>query len=176
MGSCKLFSPALGVLLLCGAGAAPVGAQQPVVTAQPPTPEQSQPVTPSNDVVLVAKFPHHITIRRPAGTTGSQNLAETIRLTLVNSSGKAVELKKANACESHVWTVADSTGQTIDDRAICPMIYMPVTQNIAPHGKLRARQRVTLDGSKYQDGGEYTLRYTFWGVAADVRFTTHIVR
>ncbi len=157
---------ALAMVMLCGLAASPACA----ATAQ------AQQTAPGNEVELAAQFPHDVTIGKMAATGGSHVLTETIRLTLTNNSTASVTLKKANDCQTHIWTITDSTGQTIDDRAMCMMIYMPVTQTIAPHGKFAATQSVTLDGSKYQDSGQYTLHYTFWGVTANLNFTVHVVQ
>ena len=57
---------------------------------------------------------------------------------------------------------------------ICPMIFMPVKLTLAPHASVMADKLVLLDGSKYKDGATYALHYSFWGVAAEARFTAHV--
>ncbi len=136
----------------------------------------AQATAPGNGVVLTVRFPHDVTIGKMPAAGGRQEIAETIRLTLTNNSAASVTLQKGNECETHVWTVTDRAGQPVDDRAMCMMIYMPVTQTIAPHGSFAATESVALDGAKYQDGAQYTLHYTFWGIAADAPFTTHVAR
>jgi hypothetical protein len=105
-----------------------------------------------------------------------QTVPVTAQLTLANTSASAVTLQRPNDCQSHVWTVSDASGNTVDDRAICPMIFIPVSLSIAAHGTFTGTETVTLTGTKYQDGGHYTLHYTFWGVKADAAFTAHVVQ
>ena len=56
------------------------------------------------------------------------------------------------------------------------MIFIPVKLSIAAHGTFTGTQTVVLAGTKYQDGGRYTLHYTFWGIEADAPFTVHVAR
>ncbi|MGB8363530.1 MAG: hypothetical protein ACLQUZ_01260 [Rhizomicrobium sp.] len=135
---------------------------------------QAQETAPGNAIVLTIEFPHEVTIGKMPATGGSPVVGETIRLTLTNNSSASVTLHKANDCETRIWTVTDSSGQLIDDRAVCPMIFMPVTQTIAPHARFTATENVALDGTKYRDGAQYTLHYTFWGIAAAAAFTAHV--
>ena len=131
----------------------------------------AQPPMPSGGVTLAVQFPGDVTIDR----AGAQRTTETIRLVLTNSSSSAISLQRPNDCETRIWTVTDSMHQTIDDQAICPMIFLPVTLTIGPHAAFTATKLVMLDGSKYQDGARYALHYTFWGVAAESAFTAHVV-
>ena len=135
---------------------------------------QAQETAPGNAMVLTAVFPHKVTIGKMPAAGGSHVVGETVRLTLTNNSAASVTLHKANDCETRIWTVTDLSGQMIDDRAICPMIFMPVTRTIAPHASFTTAEEVALDGAKYRDGAQYTLHYTFWGIAAATTFTTHV--
>jgi hypothetical protein len=133
----------------------------------------AQPPMPAGGVTLAAQFPGDVTVNRMP--PGAQRTTETIQLVLTNSSASAITLQRPNDCETRLWTVTDSMHQTIDDQAICPMIFLPVSLTIGPHATFAATKLVMLDGSKYQDGVRYTLHYTFWGVAAEVGFTAHVV-
>jgi hypothetical protein len=127
-------------------------------------------------IVLTIGFPQRIAIGKPPPSGPAPATNVKVQLKLTNNSDAPVTLNKANDCESHIWTVSDSAGVRIDDRDICPMIFMPVTETIPAHGTFGAAEIVMLDGAKYRDGGRYTLHYTFWGIAADAAFTTHIAQ
>jgi len=162
----KFWPSGIAVALCCGLAAACTAGAQP---SQPP------PVA-TSAITLSVVFPADVTINRVAATGGEQFVPETAQLTLTNNSSSAVVLQKPNDCQSHVWTVSDAAGNTIDDRAICPMIFMPVRQPIDAHGTFTATQTVSLSASKYVNDGHYTLNYTFWGIKSAAPFTTHINR
>jgi hypothetical protein len=150
------FAVALACMVLAGCAA---GAQT------PPTPESL--------VRLTMSFPADVTIIPSNAIV--QTPPRTVQLTLTNTSSLAVTLRRPNDCQTHIWTVSDASGNTIDDRAICPMIFMQVALPLAPHGTFSTAQMVPLAYNKYQDGGHYTLHYTFWGIKADAPFTTHVI-
>jgi hypothetical protein len=134
------------------------------------------PPAPDGTLTLTAQFPADVTINKMPPVTPGAKTAETVKLTLTNSGAAPVTLQRPNDCQSHTWTVSDSSGQTIDDLSICPMIFMPVTLTIAAHGSSTGTEPVKIDNSKYQDGGHYTLHYAFWGISADAPFTVHVVQ
>jgi hypothetical protein len=156
----EILAPEIAIILLCG------GVSGCAADAQ----------TPPAPVVLTVSFPTDVTINHMSANGGEQILPETAQLTLTNTSPAAVTLQKANDCESHVWTVGDANGNTIDDRAICPMIFMPVNLPLAAHGTFTGTETVSLASAKYQNGAPYTLHYVFWGIKADAAFTVHVAQ
>jgi hypothetical protein len=160
----KFLAPEIAIILLCG------GVSGCAAGAQTPSPSAPPPVT------LTISFPTDVTINHMSANGGEQILPETAQLTLTNISPAAVTLQKANDCESHVWTVSDADGNTIDDRAICPMIFMPVNLPLAAHGTFTGTETVSLASAKYLNGAHYTLHYTFWGIKADASFTVHVAQ
>jgi hypothetical protein len=137
---------------------------------------QTPQTPPADAVTLSISFPADIKINRILPAGAEQTVPVTAQLALTNTSASAVTLQRPNDCQSHVWTVSDASGSTIDDRAICPMIFIPVRLSIAAHGTFTGTETVTLTGTKYRDGGHYTLHYTFWGAKADAAFTAHVVQ
>jgi hypothetical protein len=130
--------------------------------------------TPASVVTLTISFPAHVTIipnneiiRMPPPIA---------QLELSNISASPVTLQRPNECQAHVWTVGDASGNTIDDGAICPMIFLPVKLSLAAHGAFKTAQMVSLAYDKYRDGGHYMLHYTFWGFKADAPFTVRVVQ
>ena len=132
------------------------------------------PSTPPSPVTLTMSFPADVTIMPLNAIV--QTPPQMAQLALTNTSASPLVLQRPNDCQAHVWTVSDASGNTIDDRAICPMIFIPVRLSIAAHGTFTGTETVTLTGTKYQDGGHYTLHYTFWGAKADAAFTAHVVQ
>jgi hypothetical protein len=151
------FAAALACMVLAGCAA---GAQT------PPTPESL--------VTLTISFPADVTIMPFNAIV--QTPPQTAQLTLTNTSALSVTLRRPNDCQVHIWTVSDSAGNLIDDRAICPMIFMQVALPLAAHGTFKTAQILPLAYDKYRDGGHYTLHYTFWGIKADAPFTVHVVK
>jgi hypothetical protein len=160
----RFSTPDIAVVLLCAMAAGCTAG------AQTPPPTTSSPVT------LTISFPSEVTINHMGSDRGEQILAETAQLTLTNNSTAAITLQKANECETHVWTVSDANGNTIDDRAICPMIFVPVNLPLAAHGTFTGTETVSLASAKYLNGGHYTLHYTFWGAKADAPFIVHLAQ
>ena len=93
-----------------------------------------------------------------------------VELVLTNPTAAAVTVTGSNRCVTHTWRVTDDQGNVVDDRSMCPMIYMPQEQMLAP-GDWRSDDGIVVDAAKYTDGGHYVLHYTFWGVSADAAFT-----
>lgn len=131
---------------------------------------------PADAVTLAISFPNDIRIDRMLSAGAEQSVRTTAQLTLTNSSAMPVTLQRPNACHAHVWTVTDANGNTIDGRAICSMIFVPVKLSIAAHGTFTQAEAIILRGSRYQGGGHYTLHDTFWGVEGDAPFTTQVVQ
>jgi hypothetical protein len=105
-----------------------------------------------------------------------QTPPQMAQLALTNTSASPLVLQRPNDCQAHVWTVSDASGNTIDDRAICPMIFLPVKLNLAAHATFATSQTVALAYDKYRDGGHYVLHYTFWSFKADAPFTIHVTK
>jgi hypothetical protein len=132
------------------------------------------PPTPASAVTLTISFPADVTIMPLNAIV--QTPPQMAQLALANTSSSPLALRSPNDCQAHVWTVTDANGNTIDDRNICPMIFMQVTLRLAAHGTFTTSQTVPLAYDKYRDGGHYTLHYTFWGLKADAPFTVHVVQ
>jgi len=130
------------------------------------------PSTQASPVTLTISFPAQVTIMPVNAIV--QTPPQMAQLALNNTSSSPLTLQRPNDCQAHVWTVSDESGNTIDDRAICPMIFMPVSLSLAAHGTFTTAQTVSLAYDKYRDGGHYMLHYTFWGLKADAPFTVHL--
>lgn len=131
---------------------------------------------PADAVNLAISIPTDIKLDRLLAAGAEQTVSVTAQLTLTNTSAEPVTLQRPNACQAHTWTASDSGGNTIDGRAICSMIFIPVKLSIPAHGTYTGTETVMLRGAKYRDGGHYTLHYTFWGVEVDAPFATHVVQ
>ncbi len=129
------------------------------------------PPTPATAVTLTMSFPADVTVMPLNAIV--ETPPQMAQLALANTSSSPLVLQTSNDCQAHVWTVSDASGATIDDRAICPMIFMPVKLSLAAHGVFTTSQTVPLSYDKYRDGGHYMLHYTFWGLKADAPFTVH---
>lgn len=107
----------------------------------------------------------------PAVTLPAQGKVQLhVELVLTNKSSSPVTLTGSNACVTHTWRITDPAGQLVDDRSICPMIYMPQSHVLEP-GEWRSDDTITVDSAKYRSGVRYTLHYRFWGVDGDAPFS-----
>jgi len=101
---------------------------------------------------------------------GQENAAVPVTLTLANPSDQPANLKASNKCAVAIWSVTDSTGGEVTNHDICPMIYQPQTDTLAPGATQTEEKSISLRAADYREGETYTLHYRFWGVLADAPF------
>ncbi len=101
---------------------------------------------------------------------GQEDVTVPVTLTLANVSDRAVTLQASNTCEIHIWKVTDSSGTEVVNHGICPMIYQPQSDTLAPGQRQTAQESIALHAADYRAGETYTLNYRFWNIVAEAKF------
>ena len=104
---------------------------------------------------------------------GEEDVTAPVTLTLANESDRAVTLRTSNRCQIQIWKVTDSTGGTVMNHGICPMIYQPQYNTLAAGERQTEDESISLQAAKCREGETYTLHYRFWGVIAEAKFTVN---
>ncbi|MGC9954569.1 MAG: hypothetical protein ABSD21_09870 [Rhizomicrobium sp.] len=102
---------------------------------------------------------------------GQEDVTVPVTLTLTNVSYDGVALESSNRCQIRIWKVIDSKDAGVENHTICTMEYAPQSNTLAAGERQSEDESITLHAAKYREGETYTLRYRFWGIFAEAKFT-----
>lgn len=129
----------------------------------------------ASEVAFTLKAPQTVTINQMPVSQENAKTNVAVELAIQNGSGKAITLTRSGACNVHLWTVSDASGNIVDDRTICPALFDPQSKSISAGETFSERYDLKLASRKY-GRGRYTLHFTFWGLESSAAFDVKIVQ
>jgi hypothetical protein len=127
------------------------------------------------DVKFDLKFPAEVAINLQPPVQNNGQTAVSAGLTLTNTSKSDVTLTASSECRSHTWEVTDdATHKVVDHSMLCPVPSVPADLKIEAGKSSSMNRDVVLVGTRYSNGGKYTLSYHYWGYTQTAKFTTKI--